>query len=283
MKIITTTFVALCISAVTIAQKSVPDGMTIHPVSLTVTEKAVCPDFTITTTDGVVRNLYTELNAGKSVMLDQFYTTCGYCQAYAPTIDEAFVNNGSGTGNILFWGIDQGDTDAEVIAYMAQYGVTNPCASGVDGGANAADAALIQALEGAGQTFLGYPTYSVVCPNRTVTWDVNYPPTATGFDSYFTNCGVSAISENADIIILDRVFPIPAADIVNFEITVNEPTEIRLEIYDLTGRCLYQNQSEYSNGVFVISADVTSFHSGAYIAKIFTESEVSQVFRFTVE
>ncbi len=275
-------FAFACSMAVT-AQKSVPEGMIINPVAVTITEKAVCPDFTITTTDGIVRNLYDELNAGKAVLLDQFYTTCGYCQAYAPIIDEAYVNHGSGSGNILFWGIDQGDTDAEVIAYMAQYGVTNPCASGVDGGGNAADAALIQALEGAGQTFLGYPTYSVVCPNKTVSWDVNYPPSATGFDSYFTNCGVSAIAEHSTIVRLDRVFPVPAATEVNFEITVNEPSDISFNVYDLTGRTMYEHQAQYSNGVFVITIDVSTYSSGAYVVKMFNNNEISQVFKFSVE
>lgn len=130
--------VALCISAFAIAQKSIPEGMTINAVSVSISEKAVCPDFTITTTDGVVRNLYTELNAGKSVLLDQFYTTCGYCQMYAPIID-------------------------------------------------------------------------------------------------------------------------------------------------LTGRCMFQHQAIYHNGVFVISANVASYPAGAYIVKMFSDNEVSQVFRFTVE
>lgn len=119
MKRFTILCCSLAISFAAMAQKSMPEGQSLSPVKVTVSEKATCPDFTITTTDGVVRNLYTVLNAGKAVLLDQFYTTCGYCQMYAPIIDDAYVNHGSGTGDIEFWGIDQGDTDAEVIAYKA--------------------------------------------------------------------------------------------------------------------------------------------------------------------
>lgn len=275
-------FCAICLSTFAMAQKSMPEGREITPVTVTITEKAVCPDFTVTSTDGVVLNLYDELNAGKSVMIDQFYTTCGYCQAYAPTIDQAYVNNGSGTGNILFWGIDNGDNNAQVIAYKNTYGVSNPCASGTEGGGNAADAALVTAIEQS-QTFLGYPTYSVVCPNKTVSWDVNYPPSATGFNSYFTNCGVSAIAEQSDAIRIDRIFPVPATDQINFEITVNQAANIQFEIFDMLGQMVYANSTEYNNGVFVIAVDISSFSTGTYIVKMLDGETISQVFRFSVE
>src|SRR5882672_6751773 len=94
------------------------------------------PDFTITTTDGVTRNLYTTLAQGKTIMLDFFFTTCSYCIQYAPTIEQAYQAHGAGTGNFEIWGIDNGDNNAQVIAYRTQYGVTNPCASGTEGGAD---------------------------------------------------------------------------------------------------------------------------------------------------
>ncbi len=282
MKRIFTLVFAIAISSFAIAQKSMPEGRVINPVTVSVTEKAVCPDFTVTSTDGVVLNLYNELNAGKAVMIDQFYTTCGYCQMYAPTIDQAYVNNGSGAGNVLFWGIDNGDNNAQVIAYKNTYGVSNPCASGTEGGGNTADAALVTAIEQS-QTFLGYPTYSVVCPNKTVSWDINYPPTATGFNSYFTSCGVSAIAEQSTTIRIDRIFPVPATDQVNFEITVNQASNIQFEIFDMLGQMVYANKAEYNNGVYVITVDISSFSTGTYIVKMLDGETISQVFRFAVE
>ena len=41
----------------------------------TIQQKLTAPDFTITFTNGTVANLYTTLNAGNSVLLDQFFTT----------------------------------------------------------------------------------------------------------------------------------------------------------------------------------------------------------------
>ena len=96
-------------------------------------------DFSVTFTNGTPANLFTTCNAGNSVLLDFFFTGCGYCQEYAPIIDQAYQAHGAGTGNIKFWGIDNGDNNAEVNSYKSTYGVTNPCASGTQGGGDAAN------------------------------------------------------------------------------------------------------------------------------------------------
>ena len=41
----------------------------------TISPKLTAPDFTVTFTDGSTGNLYSTLNAGNSVFLDQFFTT----------------------------------------------------------------------------------------------------------------------------------------------------------------------------------------------------------------
>nr|MBA2422908.1 hypothetical protein [Chitinophagales bacterium] len=66
-------------------------------------------DFTITTTDGVERNLFNTLDGGSTIMLDFFFTTCYYCIEYAPVIDEVYLEHGAGNWNFDIWGIDDGD------------------------------------------------------------------------------------------------------------------------------------------------------------------------------
>ena len=139
-------------------------------------------DFTIIDSDGTTHNLYDELDAGNTVLIDLFSTTWGACQTYTSVIEEAYVNNGSGEDGVLFWGLTPYDSDGEINAYKAAYGVTNPCA-GVDGGGPEAIDIVIE-----GQPFYGYPTYLVICPNRTVYFNVCWPPTATCFDQYFDQC-----------------------------------------------------------------------------------------------
>jgi len=150
------------------------------------------PDFTITTTDGVTRNLYSTLAQGKTVVLDFFYPTCQGCWYWAPVIEQSYQNHGAGAGNIEYWGINGGtlENDAAIAAYRTQYGITNPCASGLQGGGGAVDSLYNAALG-----LFSYPTYAVVCPDHSIAWNINNPPTATGFDSYLMNCGALSIPE----------------------------------------------------------------------------------------
>lgn len=89
------------------------------------------------------------------------------------------------------WGLSPSDNNAAINAYKTQYGVTNPCAGTQGGGPQAIDVTTT------GQPFLGYPTYVVVCPDKSVFFDVCWPPpNPECFDQYIINCGFSPLSAN---------------------------------------------------------------------------------------
>ena len=168
-------------------------------------------DFTITTTDGVTRNLYNALDQGKYVLLDFFYPSCQSCWFFAPTIEQSYQNHGAGSGNIEYWGINGGNEivdDAAIIAYTQQYGVMNPCASGIEGNGKYVDSLYMTTYGG-----FAYPTYAIICPDRTVYWEINYPPVVAGFDSYFSDsCGVASVSEKT-LDISFKIFPNPTTGV----------------------------------------------------------------------
>jgi hypothetical protein len=66
--------VALAVSAQDQLPKNARDGsdVTGHP---TINTRLTAVDFNVTFTDGTPANLFTTLNAGNTVFLDQFYTT----------------------------------------------------------------------------------------------------------------------------------------------------------------------------------------------------------------
>jgi len=80
------------------------------------------------------------------------------------------------------WGLSPQDNNTQINNYKTSYGITNPCAGTQGGGPEAIDVVI------AGQNFLGYPTYCIVCPDRTLYFDVCWPPTATCFDPYIESC-----------------------------------------------------------------------------------------------
>ncbi len=86
------------------------------------------------------------------------------------------------------WGLSPSDNNTQINNYKAQYGVSNPCAGTEGGGPQAIN------IVNSGQPFLGYPTYIVVCPDRTVYYDVCWPPNENCFDPYFDQCGATGLS-----------------------------------------------------------------------------------------
>jgi hypothetical protein len=234
-------------------------------------------DFSVTFTDGTPVNLFTTCNAGNSVVLDFFFTTCQYCQLYAPTIDQAFVAHNSGSGNIKFWGIDYQDNNSAVNLYKTTYGVTNPCASGVEGGATAVCSTYSSSF-----TWSGYPTYSVVCPDHTYNHDVNYPPAATGFNSYFTSCGNSGIADATTPCMITYMYPLPAKDNVNVHVYVDKPSQIKIELIDVLGNCIYSSSSMADKGYYNSAINISNMSAGIYLIRLSQDNDIKDVQKIMV-
>lgn len=99
-----------------------------------------------------------------------------------------YVNHGHGQQGIDFWGLSPTDNNTQINNFKAQHGTTHPCA-GTQGGGPAAINIVIS-----GQPFLGYPTWVVVCPDRSFYFDICYPPNVTCFDQYFALCTPAMIA-----------------------------------------------------------------------------------------
>ena len=236
-------------------------------------------DFSVTFTDGTPVNLFSTCSAGNSVVLDFFFTTCQYCQQYAPTIDQAYVAHNSGSGNIKFWGIDTGDNNADVNTYKTTYGVTNPCASGTEGGGSAVNTTYSNSF-----TWSGWPTYSVVCPDHTYNHDVNYPPTATGFNSYFASCGTSSIDENYNPLhtIITYMYPLPAMDDLNVHVYVDKPSQIKIELIDVLGNSVYSSSSIADMGYYNSAINVSNIAAGIYLIRLSQDNDIKDVQKIMV-
>ena len=128
-------------------------------VSFAQTSLSVAEDFTLTDVDGVEHVLFDYLDDGKYVLIDFFYTTCVPCQQTTPKIEGAYQYFGCNSADLIILGIDNGDTDAQVIAFGETYGGTYPAVSGTEGGGNA-----VISTYG-----IGYiPTVILIAPNRDI-------------------------------------------------------------------------------------------------------------------
>jgi hypothetical protein len=225
-------------------------------------------DFTITTTDGITRNLYTTLDSGKTVFVDLFYTTCTWCQYYAPIIEEIYQNNGAGQGDIKFWGISNNlfDTNNVIDQYKLDFNISNPCAGPWGGGATALSIIVN------GQNFLGFPTYCVICPDRTLFFDPCYPPTVTGFDPNFETCaatiGIDEKNSKTNQPGIISVYPNPASNEFSLKVNVNEPYPVTIEIYNFLGTKVFSSNFNVSHGKQTLHIPVDQLPNGTYFIRL---------------
>ena len=113
------------------------------------------------------------------------------------------------------WALSPSDNNSQINAFKATYGQTFP-AAGTQGGGPAAKNVVI-----AGQTFYGYPTYAVICPDRTIHFDICWPPTLSCLNSYISQCGPPQIEAD-----FEADNPVPQiGQTVNFtDLSTENPT-----------------------------------------------------------
>ena len=82
-------------------------------------------DFTVTTPDGEAVNLSKMLEEKKMVLLNFWYTTCTYCVAEFPYMEEAYQQYSEDVGIIA---VNPFEEDPAISSFQAQYGLTFPMA-----------------------------------------------------------------------------------------------------------------------------------------------------------
>ncbi len=82
---------------------------------------SIAPDFTMISMDGDSFNLYTELNAGKIVVLDFFATACPTCQQNAPKLDSVWQAYGYNGDSLWIWGIECSFGDSNYVQHINDF------------------------------------------------------------------------------------------------------------------------------------------------------------------
>ena len=133
----------------------------------------VAPNFEVTDINGVTHNLYTDyLDQGTIVVLETFFVYCPPCNSAAPEFQAKYVQWGSGSQGVQFIEMTNKVTDTDVLVqgFVNQHGLTMPAISAEGGGVQA------QELYNSGLygPFYGTPHYTVIAPDKTVMYDINF-------------------------------------------------------------------------------------------------------------
>jgi HYR domain/Secretion system C-terminal sorting domain/SprB repeat/AhpC/TSA family len=149
---------------------------------------SVAPDFTVTDINGNTHNLYTYLNAGKTVYLDFFATWCGPCWSYhqSHALEDLWTAHGpSGTNEAVVIAIEA-SSSTNVACLSGQAG----CSSSTQGNWTAGVTYPIvntDALSGANNYSQGvFPTIYMICPQDKKIWQAGQN-TGTGLWGLRTN------------------------------------------------------------------------------------------------
>ncbi|MBL0328170.1 MAG: choice-of-anchor J domain-containing protein [Bacteroidetes bacterium] len=162
---------------------------------------SIAPDWTLTDLNGTTHNLYTYLNAGKTVFIDVSATWCGPCWGYHNThaLRDLYDNYGPGGTNELMVFYIEGDgatTLADLNGTTAAsqgdwvtgttYPIINPSASATTTfNANYA---------------IGYfPTIYMICPDRSIT-EVGQAPMTTLYAAK-SSCSVATAAVDAQMML----------------------------------------------------------------------------------
>lgn len=157
---------------------------------------AIAPDFTLTDMDGTSHNLYTHLNQGKTVIMDMFATWCGPCIASIPSIETIWEDHGpAGDNTIVVLTLESDANTSNEAATAAEHNMTAPL---FDNG---------HEITGLGYQSGFYPTYFVVCPDRTWQMYVGSVSAPATLLDLVDNCPEPGVLQNDG-----RVLPITDGD-----------------------------------------------------------------------
>jgi hypothetical protein len=129
---------------------------------------------------------------------------------------------------------------------------------------------------GAFSSFYGYPTFSVICPNHTITFDI-WPPTITPttFDQYFTGCASASVDFNPETTKFTTVYPNPASEKTTLDFYIDKVSTITIEFYNVTGQKVYSlSVPDVTQGFNYTTIPLDDFSNGIYIIKLLQNDEV---------
>lgn len=248
------------------------------------TAQTVAPDFTVTTTHGETFNLYETLDQGKTVVIDIFFVNCPPCNAIAPDIQQLNMEWGDGQGDVVFLSLTDVDTNAEILPYEEMHSLTFSAAGRDNGGTEACS----PYVSGQFGQFFGYPTISVIAPDKTLDYDLwggSDEETISLIDASIVETGASKDAINSTYesegIAALNAFPNPVINDLQVTFELVESTTVEVTVVNTMGQIVSEIQTgKLSAGEQMINIDMEDLANGLYIVEL--KGDKSTLANFTV-
>ncbi len=233
------------------------------------------PDFSFTDVNGETHTLSEALAEGKVILLDFFFVDCGPCVQWEPEFEQLAVDyEGS---NFEIWAISPTDSDAYINSSIFAPTHDNKIVGGIEGGGEA-----VLSLYEQNFSFLGFPTYSVICEDGSITWDI-WPLTSgiSQVRSQLTEeCGVSFNVGVSGVEVLSsmRAFPNPATANATLEFQLETSTDMTVGLFNALGQSVMEiPTANYTAGFHNINLDVANLAEGLYTIRLQSDKGVESI------
>ncbi len=243
------------------------------------------PNWQVTDVHGNAHDLYDITSGGQYVLIDFFFTACGPCQSTAPIVTSFYQNYGCNSGDVFVISMDNGDSDADVLAYESTYAGanSNPSVSGTEGGGDAVNADY-------GPT--AYPTVVLIGPdNKFINIDI-WPIGSVGdIEAAFPGgaitpaaCGSVGMEDAASLPTeMQGVYPNPAVKEATVDFSLGRIAEVSFEIYDMLGKKVQEIDAEsFGAGIHSVKLPVATIPAGNYFVNMVSDREVLDVTKLVV-
>ncbi len=237
-------------------------------------------NFKVTDIDGQKHQLFEYLNDGKYVLIDFFFTTCRACAAAMPTLHKAYEQYGCNTGEVVFLGIDVGNTDAEVRRFEEKYGHFYPLVSGQNGGGNKVIADY---------GIPAYPTTLLIAPNRSFVskdiWPVNQANLnrailqLAGIAPSACPSSVGHFPERGNIEF--SIFPNPVVNHATLNIAVAHSMQVTVNIINILGQTVETPIDSILSEPTSKFVEFEHLKPGLYLMQLIADGKVISTQRFS--
>ncbi|HAS36745.1 MAG TPA: hypothetical protein DCS15_09675 [Flavobacteriales bacterium] len=234
-------------------------------------------DFTMTSyaeSGSVEINLQDELDAGKVVLLDYFFTTCFYCQYSTPELDDIYQELGpDGSDQLEIVSLDvKTSTHAtkSIADFRTEFGANNPMFDmKAYGSYNTAFMSSSPYRNPTGPTSYGLPHFIVICQDgswKSMHQADAFPATSSEVNAslrtLLDHCTINAVGtvelndENTLSVTMDQ-----AARILNLD--YNSNSDVQVEVINILGSVSYSGTMNSE-----ASIDVSALQSGIYFVSV---------------
>lgn len=216
------------------------------------------PNFTVTNSDGLTRNLYNNyLNQGKVVVIEAFFTTCPPCNAHAPFWEALYQSQlAAHPGQVEFIMLStlQSDNNDKVAVYKANKNLSMP-GVGSNGGSLTA---LQPYTSGQFGDFQGTPTFILIKTNGEVVFDIRGPSPQTTMELIAENIA-AALTQTCAI---ESPFGNPISDVHISATTIADMTAN----ITASGTYTFSNLPQLQATTYTIAASKTDNNPAANLS-----------------